>query len=233
MEIRDNRAKEWFWLDNEYLNGYAKHLGTTCTVVYISLCRHSDNKTQECFPSMDTIAEENGMKRNAVSRAIKKLEDWNIISVKKEYDKKTKKRKNNVYTLLAKSEWKEKPCTLKIHGEPCTPKEETHAPLEGSNNTHINNTNNGEDSPFVWEDYLEKMVDKGNQRHIRIIGAYFKIRGKRFDALSEVTTAIKRHVKPAKELIGFPNSKIGEAMRKLNYDFPAFTLETVLKELTK
>lgn len=233
MEIRDNRAKEWFWLDNEYLNGYAKHLGSTCTVVYISLCRHADNKTQQCFPSMETIAEENGMKRNAVSRAIKTLEEWNIVSVKKEYDSKSKKRMNNVYTLLAKSEWKEKPCTFKIHGEPCTFKEESHAPLEGSNNTNNNNTNVGEVSPFVWEEYLEKMVDKNNQRHIRIIGAYFKIRGKRFDALSEIEAAIFRHVKPAKALIGFPNSKIGDCMRKLNYSFPAFTLETVLKELTK
>ena len=56
MEIRDNRQKEWFWLDNEYLNGYARHLGTVATAVYISLCRHSDNKTQTCFPSTELIS---------------------------------------------------------------------------------------------------------------------------------------------------------------------------------
>lgn len=150
MEIRDNRDKEWFWLDNQYLNGYAKHLGSICTVVYISLCRHADNKTQTCYPSMELIAEENGMGRNAVSRAIKLLKDWRIIEVKSSIDKKTKKRKNNIYTLLSKSEWKEKPCTPKEHGndeamhskneKPCTPDDKSHAPEECNNNTHNNNT---------------------------------------------------------------------------------------------
>jgi hypothetical protein len=147
MEIRDNRAKEWFWLDNEYLNGYARHLGVMCTNVYISLCRHADNKSQTCFPSMEVIGEEIGVKRNAVSRAIKTLKDWNIIDIKEEYDKKNKRRKNNIYTLLAKSEWKDKPCTPKIHGamhskstDPCTPNDESHAPEESSNYTHINKT---------------------------------------------------------------------------------------------
>ena len=26
---RDMRKRGWFWLDDEYLNGYAKHLGTS------------------------------------------------------------------------------------------------------------------------------------------------------------------------------------------------------------
>lgn len=85
---------------------------------------------------------------------------------------------------------------------------------------------------FDWDKYLQSMIDS-EQRHIKIIGFYFKTRGKRFDTLSEIQSALKRHVKPAKELVGFPNSKIGEVIRKLNYDFPKFTLETVLKELTK
>lgn len=148
MEIRDNRAKEWFWLDNEYLNGYAKHLGVMCTNVYISLCRHAHNETQTCFPSMEQIGEEIGVKRNAVSRAIGTLKEWNIISIQEGYDPENKRRKNNVYTLLSKSEWKEKPCTPKVHGkamhsksaDPCTPNDESHAPERCSNYTHTNNT---------------------------------------------------------------------------------------------
>lgn len=148
MEIRDNRQKEWFWLDNEYLNGYARFLGPVGTAVYISLCRHADNKTQTCFPSMELIAEENGIgSRNTVSKAINALEEWNIIKIEKNYNKKTKQRENNVYTLLAKSEWKPKPCTNNEHGihaqineKPCTNNDESHAQELSSNNTHINNT---------------------------------------------------------------------------------------------
>jgi hypothetical protein len=148
MEIRDARNKEWFWLDNEYLNGYAKYLGATCTVVYISLCRHADNKTQTCFPSMETMATENGINAKSVSRSIKKLVEWNIINVQEDYDKKNKKRKNNIYTLLAKSEWKQKPQDIKSDGsthQTYSPKpqdklDESHQTPVPSNNTHINNT---------------------------------------------------------------------------------------------
>lgn len=148
MEIRDNRQKEWFWLDNEYLNGYARFLGPVGTAVYISLCRHADNKTQTCFPSMELIAEENGIgSRNTVSKAISSLEEWNIIKIEKNYNKKTKQRENNVYTLLAKSEWKPKPRTDIEHGshaqineKPCTNNDKSHAQQLSSNNTHINNT---------------------------------------------------------------------------------------------
>lgn len=149
MEIRDARNKEWFWLDNEYLNGYAKYLGATCTIVYISLCRHADNKTQTCFPSMETMALENGINAKSVSRSIKKLKEWNIIQVQEDYDSKNKKRKNNIYTLLAKSEWKQKPQDIKSDGsthQTYSPKpqdklDESHQTPVPSNNTHINNTN--------------------------------------------------------------------------------------------
>lgn len=150
MEIRDARNKEWFWLDNQYLNGYAKHLGSICTVVYISLCRHSDNKTQTCFPSMNTIAEENGISEKSVSRAIKTLGEWRIIEIKESYNKKTKRRENNVYTLLAKKEWLPKPPDSQSSGneeshqthspEPPDNKVKSHQTVVPSNNTHINNT---------------------------------------------------------------------------------------------
>jgi len=147
IEIRDNRQKEWFWLDNEYLNGYARHLGVSCTAVYISLCRHSDNATQMCYPSMKLIAEENGISRDTVMRALKKLEEWGIILVKKS-KKDDGTQANNVYTLLAKSNWKDKPSSKVRHGqaesqiEPQPSSKNTHSRVapQGYNNTHINNT---------------------------------------------------------------------------------------------
>lgn len=116
MKIRDNRDKNWFWLDNEYLNGYAKHLGASCTVVYLSLCRFAHNEKQTCFPSMDTIAEQNGIHRATVIRALKKLEQWNIIAVERA-KKEDGTQANNIYTLLSKNEWKEKPSSNMQHGE--------------------------------------------------------------------------------------------------------------------
>jgi len=146
MEIRDNRQKEWFWLDNEYLNGYAKHLGVSCTVVYISLCRHADNKSQTCFPSMKLIAEENAISTRTIVRATAILEEWGIIKITKS-KKDDGTQANNIYTLLAKSMWKPKPSDIKSHGyrvtendDPSDIKDENRVTTETHNNTHINNT---------------------------------------------------------------------------------------------
>lgn len=138
IEIRDNRQKEWFWLDNEYLNGYARLLGASCTVVYLSLCRHVDNSTQKCYPSMKLIAEENGIGERTVIRAIKTLEEWNIIRV---YRSKNNKgtQNNNVYVLTAKSVWKKKPSDNMAHGEPTAKSDKNRLPQSHKNNTHINN----------------------------------------------------------------------------------------------
>lgn len=99
FEIRDMRHKEKFQIDDFYLNGYAKECGIYATGVYVSLCRHAD-KQQLCFPSLKKIAEELGISRSQVIRAIKKLKEHNIIKVKR-----MGKKLNNRYVLIDKSEW--------------------------------------------------------------------------------------------------------------------------------
>lgn len=102
---RDKRKKEWFWVDNEYLNGYGRVFGTTGVAIYVSLCRHANNETQECFPAQEDIAEELNISPRTVRRYIKLFEKYHIISVNRERDPITKKWFNNVYTLLDKEEW--------------------------------------------------------------------------------------------------------------------------------
>ena len=153
VEIRDNRQKEWFWLDNEYLNGYAHLLGASCTVVYLSLCRHSDNNTQQCFPSIKLIAEENGISRDTVMRAIKKLEEWGIIKIKKS-KKEDGTQANNVYTLTSKKIWKSKPSSIEQPSstesqnevKPSRKTTPSRVAPEGCNNTHINYTQDNKTS---------------------------------------------------------------------------------------
>jgi len=147
LKIRDNRKKEWFWLDNEYLNGYARYLGTSCTVVYLSLCRHANNETQSCFPSMELIGKENGIHRSTVIRAIKKLEEWKIIYVERGKNE-SGKQENNIYYLTEKDCWKAKPSSTKEHGsrvalntKPSSIKCENRVAQSDTNNTNINNTN--------------------------------------------------------------------------------------------
>lgn len=116
FEIRDNRRKEMFRVDDEYLNGYSKLCGANATLVYLCLCRHSD-RNQESFPSVQMMAEKTGISRDSVMRGIKKLVEWNII-LKERERKEDAKWLNNRYTLLDKSVWKSKPSSIQQHGKP-------------------------------------------------------------------------------------------------------------------
>jgi len=101
--VIDKRRKEKYMLDDEYLNGQAKLCGWKGTIVYNSLCRHT-NKAQECFPSIELIAEQHGVSRPTIIDGLNRLEKNRIIEIYK-----TKNAKgqwlNNTYILLDKSEW--------------------------------------------------------------------------------------------------------------------------------
>ncbi len=110
------RRKEKFFVDDEYLNGYARLCGPNATLVYLCLCRHSD-RHQESFPSVELMAERTGISRDSVMRGIKKLIEWNIISKERER-KADAKWLNNRYVLLDKSVWEMKPSSVQQHGKP-------------------------------------------------------------------------------------------------------------------
>lgn len=108
FKVRDFRNKQFFMVDDEYLNGYARLCGLHATGVYFSLCRHA-NKDQVCFPSKKLIAKELSMSERSVYTGIKNLEEWGIVRVQGQGRKPDGSFKNLVYVLLDKSKWKSKP----------------------------------------------------------------------------------------------------------------------------
>jgi hypothetical protein len=137
-KVRDMRRKDKFQVDDAYLNGYARLCGIFATGVYVSLCRHANFHTQECWPAVETIKSELNIAKNSVTRGISALQEWGIISVIRERDEKGRKRVN-VYILIDKSEWKPKPdvhdpvASVDVHApvgnnpRPCG--EQTHTPV--------------------------------------------------------------------------------------------------------
>lgn len=109
FKIRDLRKKDQYKIDDAYLNGYARLCGVYATAVYNSLSRHANFHTQECFPSMDKIAEQHSISKPSVIKGIAELVKWNIVAVHKEKDPNTKRQMPNVYVLVDKSDWKPKP----------------------------------------------------------------------------------------------------------------------------
>lgn len=66
-------------------------------LVYVILNKFANNKTRQCYPSMNTISKYVGASRPTISKSIKRLEELNYIKV----DKTVKGTKTfNLYTIL-------------------------------------------------------------------------------------------------------------------------------------
>lgn len=146
FKVRDKRDKGWFWMNNDYLNGWARYFGAIGTAIYVSLCRHADNTTQQCFPAQKQIAEELNIDERTVRRYLKKFEKCKLIKIEREKDNLTKKWFNNVYTLLDKDSWI-KPEDITPSGKPEDIKDKSQRTKPSGhqtpiNKTHINNTHN-------------------------------------------------------------------------------------------
>lgn len=99
FEVRDSRGKEFFIVDNAFIDKYIRAIGINASCVYFALCRHAD-KNQLCFPSIELLSDYFKISRSSVIRAIKILEWHNIIKVDKI------KGQVNIYTLINKKYWR-------------------------------------------------------------------------------------------------------------------------------
>ena len=78
--MRDKREKGWFWSENEIID--CDYLKPMERLLYLVLARHSDNKTDESFPSIETLCKKTGVKdKRTIVPYIKNLENLGLISV--------------------------------------------------------------------------------------------------------------------------------------------------------
>lgn len=98
-----NLNKNFYMKSDDYLDHWAKKCGWKATLVYDSLCRHSD-RHGEAFPSIKLMAEEHGVGRRTIMRGIKILEDFGIIK-RKQTRNRGGKWLHNTYYLLDKKQW--------------------------------------------------------------------------------------------------------------------------------
>ena len=80
--MRDKREKGWFWSENEIID--CDYLKPMERLLYLVLARHSDNKTDESFPSIETLCKKTGVKdKRTIVPYIKNLEKLGLIEVKR------------------------------------------------------------------------------------------------------------------------------------------------------
>lgn len=242
-KIRDLREK-FFQVDDEYLNGYAKLCGINATGVYLSLCRHA-NKEQRCFPSKKLIATELAISERSVYRALEILESWNIVRKEGQGRKSDGSYRNTLYTLFDKSSWKPKPSATQSLGSRLPPEHPPSAtqsvdrlPQVPNKETHINHTHNKDSAAnaapevFSLKAEIEKLYEN-TRRDLNIIGWYFEKRKPDIRDKEQLLVSIRRHVRAAQLLSPFADDQIGKAYRYVAAEYPEWTLETLVKKLSK
>lgn len=86
--------------------------------------------------------------------------------------------------------------------------------------------------PFSLKEELEK-IKKDSKRHIQLIGEYLEEKKVPIASKKELQVAIKRHVRDAIELSSFTDERIGWATSVAEKEYPAYTLKTLVKILTR
>lgn len=85
---------------------------------------------------------------------------------------------------------------------------------------------------FNLEDYIKKL-EEDSRRDLNIIGLYFEERKPQFLNVEQARKAVRRHLRSAGELIPFTDNQIIDSIPKAKKLTDGWTLETLLKVLTK
>lgn len=90
------------------------------------------------------------------------------------------------------------------------------------------------DTPIQsWADYLNQM-DESNNRSINIIAHFFRSKGLYFETTGKASSAIKRHLRAARDLAPFSDEEIMEATKQAKKEYAElYTIETLTKILTR
>ena len=85
---------------------------------------------------------------------------------------------------------------------------------------------------FSFKGGVQKL-EESTRRDMNIIALYFDKKKPDLQSKEQFNAAIRRHLRPAKELISFTNEQILRGCEKAERQTPEWVLETVLKMLTK
>jgi len=100
IQITDERERDFYIAQRDLVDRAGRIIGPFGCAVYNSLLRHAD-QDRESWPSLATIADEFGMSKPTVIKAIEQLQEVNIIQIVKRKD-----RRGNKYRLIDAKQWK-------------------------------------------------------------------------------------------------------------------------------
>jgi len=204
----------------------------------VNKANHSDNgkfKRSECFTTYAEIISEATVSRHQVDQFIR----WG----KKERMLTTRKTTRGMYVKVLNYNRYQAPETYKNDTKH---EVKTIQKRQGNDTIHKNDKNVKNDkkpttgkkpeagTPFDMTTELKKL-DDNPRRDLQIIAFYFEERRITFENQGQFNTALRRHLRPAKDLTPFTDKQLVGAVREAKHRHAdiEWTLETLIKILTK
>lgn len=100
MEVRDERKRGWYYVENVIIDAHLADIGTTAFSLYCVLARFTDHDSRACWPSIRTLAKRMGCSVNTIRTATATLTDAGLIAVEKRLHEDGSSA-SNFYRLLA------------------------------------------------------------------------------------------------------------------------------------
>ena len=227
------KPEENYWQYPEIMNGFWHILTPIEQKVLDYILRHtwgwhknsdyiSYSQLKTGIPNVDLGT---GIKSDkAISRALKGLVKKNMIKKISGKEGGT----SNHYSLILKQEG-----LSQRHYPSCFGQEGGRASGQDTiNNVTINNKTiivGKADDAFLFKNKLDEMT-KDKQKHIQIIALYWQIKGFNFENKEQYQAALKRELRPARQLVGYSMDRIRETIEWLSEETDInFKLETVHK----
>jgi DNA-binding transcriptional MocR family regulator len=181
-------------------------------------------KKGQLITGRNSLAKQTGIKPSTVERILKLLENEHQIE----------QQKTTKYRLITIVNWKE-------HQEKDNKRnsKRTASGQQADTNNNDNNVNNDNkdiaeetSAPFSLKDEIKKLEDSV-RRDMNVIALYFEERKPDLQTKDQYQIALKRHLRAAKQLVPFTDNQILNGVKKAKFQTPEWTLETVVKMLTK
>ncbi|PEN96238.1 hypothetical protein CN553_14795 [Bacillus cereus] len=134
MMLKDERIRSFFILDNEIVDD--ERLSHKEMAVYITLCRHVNQETGVCFPSLSTIGKKVGMSKNTVIKSLNILIEVGYVTK----EKRASKEQGNMSNRYRINDVPQLNRGVQEMNEACSGDERRLVHEVSTNNTNINNT---------------------------------------------------------------------------------------------
>lgn len=232
MKIRDLRNGEWFWVNNAVMS--CPHIDAETYRVYSTLA--SFGGMPEIRPTVATISQKSCVSIRKVNYSIKKLVEIGFVEIKIGGGR----GRSNVYNLLKAV----KGCTICSVSKPCTNEQETlhETTINSAHGAHHKDIYKNKDKyiaaetaapqEFSLKEEILKLYNSP-RRDLNLIGWYFEKRKVDIRDKKQLQSSLTRHLRAAKQLSPFSDEQIGKAHRYVASEYPEWTLETIIKKLSK